>query len=258
MATSLTHKYIPRIEQTEENLFTEEYYSSTDTKIYMDDTEQTEIAYISYSLLEQLKPLYGYASRTFDDIAIGSRIVTGAFKVPIKNPEAQTPMNTIIERGKHKTLEDYNESQDDLKDTVEWITKPSQDTGPTETVHVESDEMFEYRSKLINLGYDLDYNSSTNVLKKEIKKFQNAHGLEVTGILDDATKDAIDNAMSSSSGLKTKTLPAGTKIYLGCAKTFDVVKTLSSSEEVFVIDDDYDSGWMYIMTKDGTEGYVQL
>ena len=217
MATSLTHKYIPRIEQTEENLFTEEYYSSTDTKIYMDDTEQTEIAYISYSLQEQLKPLYGYASRTFDDIAIGSRIVTGAFKVPIKNPEAQTPMNTIVERGKHKTLEDYNESQDDLKD-----------------------------------------NSSTNVLKKEIKKFQNAHGLEVTGILDDATKDAIDNAMSSSSGLKTKTLPAGTKIYLGCAKTFDVVKTLSSSEEVFVIDDDYDSGWMYIMTKDGTEGYVQL
>ena len=80
----------------------------------------------------------------------------------------------------------------------------------------------------------------------------------MTGILDDATKDAIDNAMSSSSGLKTKTLPAGTKIYLGCAKTFDVIKTLSSSEEVFVIDDDYDGGWMYIMTKDGTEGYVQL
>ena len=248
MATSLTHKYIPRIEQTEENLFMEEYYSSTDTKIYMDDAEQTEIAYINYSLQEQLKPLYGYASRTFDDIAIGSRIVTGA----------QTPMSTIVERGKHKTIEDYNESQDDLKDTIEWITKPSQNTGPTETIHVESDEMFEYRSKLINLGYDLDYNSSTNVLKKEIKKFQNAHGLEVTGILDDATKDAIDNAMSSSSGLKTKTLPAGTKIYLGCAKTFDVVKTLSSSEEVFVIDDDYDNGWMYIMTKDGTEGYVQL
>lgn len=258
MATPLTHKYIPRIEQTEENLFMEEYYSSTDTKIYMDDIEQTEIAYINYSLQEQLKPLYGYASRTFDDVAVGARIVTGAFKVPIKNPESQTPMSTIIERGKHSTLQDYNESQDDLKDTVEWITKLSKDTGPSETIHVESDEMFEYRSKLINLGYDLDYNSSTQILTNQIKKFQNAHNLEVTGILDDATKDAIDNALSSSSGLKTKTLPAGTKIYLGCAKTFDVVKTLSSSEEVFIIDDDYDNGWMYIMTKDGIEGYVQL
>ena len=68
----MTHRYIPRIEQREENLFTEEYYSSTDTKIYIDDIEQTEISYISYSLQEQLKPIYGYASNTFDDVAIGN------------------------------------------------------------------------------------------------------------------------------------------------------------------------------------------
>ena len=58
----MTHKYIPRIEQTEENLFIEEYYSSTDTKIFMNNVEQTEISYISYQLREQLKPIYGYSS----------------------------------------------------------------------------------------------------------------------------------------------------------------------------------------------------
>ena len=40
-----THYYIPRVEQREPNLFTEEYYSSTDTKIYIDGIEQTEIGY---------------------------------------------------------------------------------------------------------------------------------------------------------------------------------------------------------------------
>ena len=90
--TPFTHKYIPRIEQRENNLFVEEYYSSTDVKIVLGDVEQTEIGYISYAVQEQLKPLYGYNSRTYDEVAIGNRIVTGVFKVPIKNPEAQTQM----------------------------------------------------------------------------------------------------------------------------------------------------------------------
>ena len=31
---SMTHKYIPRIQQREENLFLEEYYSGSDKKVY--------------------------------------------------------------------------------------------------------------------------------------------------------------------------------------------------------------------------------
>ena len=33
MADSFTHKWIPRVDQQEKNLFIEEYYSSTDTQI---------------------------------------------------------------------------------------------------------------------------------------------------------------------------------------------------------------------------------
>lgn len=84
-----THAYISRIAQREENLFLEEYYSSTDVKIYFDDVEQLEIGYIQYSMQEQLKPLYGYASRTWDEVAIGNRIVTGILKVPIRNINAR-------------------------------------------------------------------------------------------------------------------------------------------------------------------------
>lgn len=81
-----SHAYISRITQREENLIVEEYYSSTDIRIEFDGLDQTEIAYIQYAIQEQLKPIYGYASRTWDDVAVGNRIVTGMFKVPVRNP----------------------------------------------------------------------------------------------------------------------------------------------------------------------------
>lgn len=248
----MTHKYIPRIEQTEENLFMEEYYSSTDTKIYMDDVEQSEIAYINYSLQEQLKPIYGYASRTFDDIVVGNRIVTGMFKVPIKNPEAQTPMDTIIERSRQSTLQDYNEGQQELMDAVDWITGKKPIT--TDTYIYEDDVTFEYRSKLINLGYDLDYNSSAYQLEQQIKKFQEDHGLDVNGILTTSTKNKIDEMLKNSS-YPTMHIPSGTNLYL--SPTFSSAsESILEGQYVYVLDSNYDNGWVYIMTQDGKEGYI--
>lgn len=252
MATSLTHRYIPRTEQTEENLFMEEYYSSTDTKIYIDDVEQTEIAYISYSLQEQLKPLYGYASRTFDDVAVGNRIVTGTFKVPIKNPEAQSPMYDIIRRSQNNTLEDYNNNQQELMDAVEWITE--QQITNSDTVYVESDEVFEYRTKLINLGYDLDYNSSKFILEQQIKRFQAAHNLDANGILTTETKKEIDKAVAESNN-QIISIPANTKLYLGPSPSF-AYEVLNEPQDVYVLDN-WNDGWIYVMTKDGVEGYIE-
>lgn len=255
MATSLTHRYIPRIEQTEENLFMEEYYSSTDTKIYMDDIEQSEIAYINYSLQEQLKPIYGYASRTFDDVAVGNRIVTGTFKVSIKNPEAQTPMSTIIERSKNSTLESYNENQQELMDAIDWITNG--EASISDTVLVEDDETFEYRTKLINLGYDLTYNSSSYVLEQQIKKFQADNNLDVSGVLTVSTKNKIDEILASSN-MQTIYLPKGTKIYFSPMFSSDS-EPVTEGQQVYILDDvSYNDGWMYIMTKDGVEGYVNI
>lgn len=254
MATSLTHKYIPRIEQTEENLFMEEYYSSTDTKIYMDDIEQTEISYISYSLQEQLKPIYGYSSRTFDDIAVGNRIVTGVFKVPIKNNEIQTPITTIVERSQNSTLEDYNEGQQDLMDAVDWIVAQKDVTASAATD--EDNETFEYRAKLINLGYSLDYNSNSSVLTQQIKKFQSEHNLEANGKLTSETKKEINKALSNSN-LPTKSFPAGTKIYFNAAFSSETVTTLTEDQDVYILNDtSYDDGWIHVMTKDGKEGFV--
>lgn len=128
-----THAYISRIAQREPNLFLEEYYSSTDTTIEFDGIEQLEIGYIQYSVQEQLKPLYGYASRTWDDVAVGNRIVTGVFKVPIRNPKTvdynnpeQTPiskMNVTYGNIDDKTQKDLAGIQDEEveQDVPDWV-----------------------------------------------------------------------------------------------------------------------------------------
>lgn len=272
MAKALTHKYMPRIAPREENLFIEEYYCSTDTKIYMDDIEQTEIAYISYSMQEQLKPLYGYASNTFDDVAIGNRIVTGVFKVPIKNPEADSDINAVYKETYGMDADDpsetYNKSQEDLKDTIEWVdnTKPDTDneSGSDNSIlgndhggSIEDEEKLEYLLMLIELGYDLDYGATEQDLATAIRKFQKENDLEANGDLNEETKQEItkkyDKLKLTQIG-KSLTLPEGTNILY--EPDGGVAYTLTQEETVTILDDSID-GWYYIVLDDGvTGGYV--
>lgn len=68
----------------EYQLFPEEYFSGCDITIYFGDVFISEISGIEFTLQEKVNPIYGYASRTFDAVARGSRIVTGSFKIPFR------------------------------------------------------------------------------------------------------------------------------------------------------------------------------
>lgn len=258
MATSLTNRYTPRIEQIQENLFMEEYYSSTDTKIYIDDAEQSEIGYIQYSLQEQLKPLYGYASRTFDDVAIGSRIVTGVLKVPIKNIEKESTLPEVIQRGRQEAVTDYNNSEQDKENAVEWIGDTSVGDTPESqySPDTEDDKTFEYRTKLIQLGYNIDYNSSLTDLRTAIRQFQEEHNISADGNLTQETMNAIDDAISTSQNKETMLLPPGTRIYLKPILSSDNY-TLAEETTVTILSRDYDDGWVYIMLPNGDEGFIK-
>ena len=183
---SLTHKYIPRTEQTEENLFIEEYYSSTDTKIYIDDVEQTEIGYISYSVQEQLKPIYGYASNTFDDVAVGNRIVVGSLKVPIKNPEIQSNEKDIMLRSKNsfygakpeqKFNFDFNEKERKKIEETEWV-------GDTEK-KPESKSLTDKTKELINKTKKAFKDISLGDIRKEVYKTNKLKVSKYAKIYDD-------------------------------------------------------------------------
>lgn len=247
-----THFYIPRIEQREANLFMEEYYSNPDTTIYIDGVEQTEIGYISYSIQEQLKPLYGYASHTFDDMAVGNRIVTGAFKVPIRNPDAQTPFQDILDSlySDNESDENYNEVQSP-KDDKEWINNDI----VTNENYIEDDDIYEYVAKLEALGYDVNSNSTLQQIYNAIKEFQKKEGCsDQTGRLDDDTKSKIDEKLKEGDLPKVK-LKAGTPLFAGPAEGYGQKITLASECQVIVIN--IFTGWMHIQCEDGTEGYIK-
>ena len=55
------------------------YYSSTDAKLFFGDEELEEIVSINWQMQEPKMPLYGYNSFTFDEVAVGSRIIQGTF-----------------------------------------------------------------------------------------------------------------------------------------------------------------------------------
>lgn len=55
------------------------YYSSAEAKLFFGGEELEEIVTINWTMQEPKMPLYGYNSFTFDEVAVGSRIIQGTF-----------------------------------------------------------------------------------------------------------------------------------------------------------------------------------
>ena len=249
---SMTHKYIPRIQQREENLFLEEYYSGTDTKVYLNNKQQSEISYISFSLNEQLKPIYGYASRTFDDMSVGNRIVTGIFKMPIKNPEEQDSYETVVEPSTLEEINTKNQLEENKKNNTEWINNTDNNTNTSYT----NDNVFEYQNKLKQLGYNAsDSGTYDDQTRAAIKQFQRNNNIQsVSGTLNNDTMAEIDTQLEVQN-VPRKKVEQKTNVYAGLTTASGIVYTLQPNEEFYLIQDL--GVFSQIRTIDGKDGYVE-
>lgn len=249
---SMTHKYIPRIQQREENLFLEEYYSGTDTKVYLNNKQQSEISYISFSLNEQLKPIYGYASRTFDDMSVGNRIVTGIFKMPIKNPEEQDSYKTVVEPSTLEEINTKNQLEENKKNNTEWINNTDNNTNTNYT----NDNVFEYQNKLKQLGYNAsDSGTYDDQTRAAIKQFQRDNNIQsVSGTLNNDTMAEIDTQIEVQN-VPRKKVEQKTNVYAGLTTASGIVYTLQPNEEFYLIQDL--GVFSQIRTIDGKDGYVE-
>lgn len=249
---SMTHKYIPRIQQREENLFLEEYYSGTDTKVYLNNKQQSEISYISFSLNEQLKPIYGYASRTFDDMSVGNRIVTGIFKMPIKNPEEQDSYETVVEPSTLEKINTKNQLEENKKNNTEWINNTDNNTNTSYT----NDNVFEYQNKLKQLGYNAsDSGTYDDQTRAAIKQFQRDNNIQsVSGTLNNDTMAEIDTQIEVQN-VPRKKVEQKTNVYAGLTTASGIVYTLQPNEEFYLIQDL--GVFSQIRTIDGKDGYVE-
>lgn len=58
-----------------------EYFSGANVKVYFGDVWVDQLTEISFSLQEQVAPIYGFHSYTFDRISRGNRMVQGSFTI---------------------------------------------------------------------------------------------------------------------------------------------------------------------------------
>lgn len=88
MADSLNRRvvgygYQPNV-STEYRRFNSEYYSGSDVRIYFGDIWVDEINNLQYTLQENVAPIYGYCSTTWDKVARGTRMIQGSFTINYK------------------------------------------------------------------------------------------------------------------------------------------------------------------------------
>lgn len=57
------------------------YYSAIDAELYFGDIFIDEVSNIAWTIQQQALPIFGYNSYTFDDIAVGSRLIQGQFAI---------------------------------------------------------------------------------------------------------------------------------------------------------------------------------
>lgn len=75
-----------------------EYFSGANVKVYFGDVWVDQIQGISFTLQEQVAPIYGFSSYTFDRISRGSRMVQGQFTIHFtENGYMQSILNRISE-----------------------------------------------------------------------------------------------------------------------------------------------------------------
>lgn len=62
------------------------YYSSINAEIYFNNEYVEDIVDIIWNVNQAHLPIYGYNSYTFDEVAIGSRIIQGSFSIAFTSP----------------------------------------------------------------------------------------------------------------------------------------------------------------------------
>lgn len=78
-----SYNYPPN-SSTEYQRFSNEYFAGSDIRIYFGDTWVDEITSLQFTLQEQVTPIYGYASYTWDKVARGTRYIQGNFSINFK------------------------------------------------------------------------------------------------------------------------------------------------------------------------------
>lgn len=89
---------------TEYTRFRDEYFAGSDIRIYFGDIWVDEITSLQFTLQEQVAPIFGYASYTWDKVARGNRFIQGSFAINFKESYyLHAVMNSLSSKMKAET-----------------------------------------------------------------------------------------------------------------------------------------------------------
>ena len=229
------------------NIYTEEFFGGADQFIYIGGQRYEDISAIQYTVRETLKPIYGYSSRKFDDIAIGTRIVQGVIKVPVRNT------NTIQNVGGY-TEESSTLTNIGTAKVPNWVYKYTPDVSGSSGV-----------------GYDISPDSST-ISQVQTSLKRNGYDVDINGINDLKTQKAIENYKRQNSLTVNNSIDAELLNRLNIKDTTAVITSNTSlryspdenSSTFYDIDGNtiviiqYEYGnWYYVQGKDNVKGYIK-
>lgn len=96
-----------------------EYFSGSNAKVYFGDVWLDQMASISFELQEQVAPVYGFHSYTFDRISRGSRIVQGSFSLNFtENGYLQTILDSLASKEKSQGVINPRAEANKMKHTT--------------------------------------------------------------------------------------------------------------------------------------------
>ena len=64
--------------------FPADYFAGADVAVYFGDRFVDEVAGLAFALQQQVQPVYGYGSYTYDAMLTGTRLVEGSFRIPFR------------------------------------------------------------------------------------------------------------------------------------------------------------------------------
>ncbi len=95
--------------------FPSKYFSGANVRIYFDTVFVDEITHLQFTLTEQVMPVYGFASYTYDDVFRGTRLVEGTFRINFRERDY---LRTLLYRQDLREYEPEDRDEDDDWRTV--------------------------------------------------------------------------------------------------------------------------------------------
>ena len=271
-----TIKFNPTVSPRKENIYIEEFYSGVDCNVYVDGKLFENVSGINFQIQEQLKPLYGYASRTFDDVAVGNRIVIGSIQIPVSNPSATDFKIDGEDKKLDLTTTEIDSTTYDsspapitnsftIKPVPDWVKQWVSEYGysfPEQTLFEQNVDLKDIsmttvlavQKRLLSLGYPVNLNGMLDLqTQKSLLGYQILNGLNTTGAMDRETYNHLLN-IDSYQGRPTAIAQSVLDVRTGPGLHYPVFHTLQVDEAVTCLS--YYKDFARIRLSDGKEGYA--